>query len=79
MKLLKCRYPIRRAIWSKRLSFLGGRKMGIEMEMRDLDQEWIELVKQARAEGFTKEEVRQFLLEKNEKEDLQLSRLEKVN
>lgn len=53
--------------------------MGIEMEMRDLDQEWIELVKQARAEGFTKEEVRQFLLEKNEKEDLQLSRLEKVN
>lgn len=50
--------------------------MGVGMEKKGLDQEWIELVKQAKAEGFTKEEVRQFLLEKK---NLQLSRLEKVN
>lgn len=76
MKLLRGRYPIRSMIWSKRSRFLGGREMGVGMEKKDLDQEWIELIKQAKAEGFTKEEVRQFLLEKK---NLQLSRLEKVN
>jgi len=43
-----------------------------------LDHEWIELVKQAKSAGLTKEEIRQFLLEKMDRKDLQLSVLEKV-
>ena len=76
MKLLKCRYPICRAIWSKKVSYARGRKVGVGVVM--LDHEWIELVKQAKSAGLTKEEVRQFLLEKMERKELHLSVLEKV-
>lgn len=70
MKLLKCRDPKYRVMWSKKISFLGRRKVGVGVVM--LDHEWIELVKQAKAAGLTKEEVRQFLLEIKERKDLQL-------
>ena len=70
MKLLKCRDPKYRVMWSKKISFLGRRKVGVVVVM--LDHEWIELVKQAKAAGLTKEEVRQFLLEIKERKDLQL-------
>ena len=76
MKLLKCRYPKYRAIWSKKIRLLGRRKVGVGVIM--LDHEWIELVKQAKSAGLTKEEVRQFLLEKMERKELHLSVLEKV-
>lgn len=72
MKLLKCRFPRYRAIWSKKISIFGARKVGVGVVM--LDHEWIELVKQAKAAGLTKEEIRHFLLEKK---DLHLSVLKK--
>ncbi|MGN1385407.1 MAG: anti-repressor SinI family protein [Bacillus sp. (in: firmicutes)] len=49
------------------------------MSIQGLDKEWLELIKQAKAAGMTKEEVRQFLLGKKEGKDLQPEALKKVN
>lgn len=53
--------------------------MGVVMGNQGLDQEWLKLIKQAKKAGLTKEEVRQFLLKKKDREDLQPEVLEKVN
>lgn len=64
--------------WSKEFSF-GGKKVGVVMSVKGLDREWMELIKQAKEAGLTKEEIRQFLLGKKKGKDLQAGALEKVN
>lgn len=49
------------------------------MSVKGLDREWMELIKQAKEAGLTKEEIRQFLLGKKKGKDLQAGALEKVN
>lgn len=60
------------------MSISGGKSMQERKNEESLDQEWIELMKQAKDVGFTKDEVHTFLLETAEKNELQQTAVVKV-